>query len=103
MSEPLPPDPAPAPMSTGRAVALYTSLRVLVFLLCWAVFLVLGLEGVLAAAAAVLASSIVSLIVLKPQRAALNQAARARMDRKLTEREQAPQQADSAEQPPYPG
>ena len=85
MSEPLPPQSAP--LSTGRAVALYTSLRVLVFLLCWGVFLVLGLEGLLAAAAAVLASSIVSLFVLKPQRAALNEAARARMERKLAERQ----------------
>lgn len=88
MSEPLPPQPAP--MSTGRAVALYTSLRVLVFLLCWVVFLLLGLEGLLAVAAAVLASSIVSIIVLKPQREALNAAARARMERKLAEREQPP-------------
>ena len=59
--------------------------------------LVLGLEGLLAAAAAVLVSSIVGLFVLKPQRAALNPAARARTERKLAERDQARRQADSAE------
>jgi hypothetical protein len=85
MSDPL--APGPAPMSTGRAVALYTALRLLVFLLCWAVFLVLGLSGLLAAAAAVLASSLVSLVVLRPQRAALNRAALARAERKAAERE----------------
>ena len=85
MSDPLPPASSPAP-STGRAVALYTSMRLLVFLICLAVLLLLGLEGLLAAAAAVLVSSIVSLVVLKPQREALNEAARARLERKAAER-----------------
>jgi hypothetical protein len=91
-----------APMSTGRAVALYTSLRFLLFLLSFAVLLALGLRGLLAAAAAVLVSSIVSLFVLKPQREALNAAARARMERKLAEREQAERGREQPGEPDGP-
>ena len=78
MSEPS----TPAPLSPGRAVLLYTSMRVLLFLIAWAVLLGLGLDGLLAAAAAVLVSSIVALFVLRPQRAALNAAMLARSERR---------------------
>lgn len=76
-----------APLSTGRAVLLYTTLRLLLFLLCWVVLLVLGMDGLLAAAAAVLVSSVIGLVALRPQRAALNEAVLARTERKRADSE----------------
>lgn len=80
----LPPASA-RPPSVGRAAGLYTSLRLLLFLLSWLVLVLLGVEGLLAAAAAVLVSSIVALVVLRPQRAMLAAAMAARAEQRTAE------------------
>jgi CHASE2 domain-containing sensor protein len=75
------PQPAAPPPSPARAVALYTTLRLLVFLLSWLVLVLLGLRGFLAPLAAVLVSSVVSYLVLRPQRDDVARAMAARAER----------------------
>ena len=75
------PSAAPAP-STGRVVALYLSLRLLLFLACWLVLALVGVEGFLAPAAAVLVSSLLALVVLRRQREAVTLAVAARAGRR---------------------
>ena len=71
------PSRTPAP-STGRVVALYLTLRLLLFLVAWLVLALLGVQGVLAPAAAVLLSSLAALVVLRRQREAVTLAVAAR-------------------------
>ena len=77
----------PAP-STGRALAVYTGLRVVLFLVAYVVLLLLGMTGFFALGAAVLASALLSLVLLRPQREALAKASVARADAKRAEREE---------------
>ena len=68
--------------STGRVVALYLTLRLLLFLVTWLVLALLGVEGFLAPAAAVLFSSLLALVVLRRQREAVTLAVAARAGRR---------------------
>jgi hypothetical protein len=74
-------DPAPA-SSPGRVVALYLTLRLLLFLVAWLLLALLGVQGFLAPAAAVLLSSLAALVVLRRQREAVTLAVAARAGRR---------------------
>jgi hypothetical protein len=81
-------DGAPAP-SARRAWLVYTALRLLVFVGTAGVLILLGLNGFPLLLAALLISSVVSLLVLKPQRTAAVDAALARREQRSAERESA--------------
>jgi hypothetical protein len=66
---------------------IYTALRFVVFRGTAGFFAIFGLNGFPLLLAALLVSSIVSLVVLKPQRAALVAAQVARTERRAAERE----------------
>lgn len=82
-----PAEPAATPEpGIGRAVVVYTALRMLLF---FAVFLVARLlidEVLLALGIAVLGSALLSIPLLAPYRQRLNQAARERSERREDER-----------------
>jgi cell division protein FtsL len=65
----------------------YTVLRFVVFLGTAGFFAIFGMNGFPLLLVALLVSSIVSLIVLRPQRAALVEAQTARVERRAAERE----------------
>ena len=65
----------------------YTALRMVVFIGTAGFFAIFGLNGFPLLLIALLVSSIVSLFVLRPQRAALVQAQAARTERRAAERE----------------
>jgi hypothetical protein len=76
-------DPSGTPEpSTGRVVALYLALRLLLFLVAWLLLALLGVKGFLAPAAAVLLSSLAALVVLRRQREAVTLAVAARAGRR---------------------
>ena len=62
------------PPSPGRAFLLYSTLRLLLLLVAFAVLLALGLETLLALGGAVLTSALLSLVLLRRQREAFTQA-----------------------------
>jgi len=66
---------------------LYTALRLLVFIGTAGFFAIFGLNGFPLLLIALLVSSVVSLLVLRPQRQALVAAQAARAERKAAERE----------------
>jgi hypothetical protein len=66
---------------------VYTALRFVVFVGTAGLLLILGLNGLLLLMAALLVSSVVSLLVLRPQRAAVIRAQLARRERRAAERE----------------
>ena len=72
--------------SAGRAFLLYSTLRLLLFLVCLAVLVALGVEQVLALGVAVLGSALLSIVVLRTQRRAFTEASVARTERKQQER-----------------
>lgn len=80
------PDNASAPRP-GRALLVYSLLRLALLLVSYAVLTVLGLEGLLAIGVAVLLSALLSLVLLKRQRDAFTSASMVRAD----ERRQAKQ------------
>ncbi len=55
----------------GKAFAVYSGLRLLAFVGTYGLLLIVGLRGLVAIAAAVLVSSLVSLLVLRTPRAAV--------------------------------
>ncbi|MDT7536997.1 MAG: hypothetical protein QOI82_582 [Actinomycetota bacterium] len=65
----------------------YTALRFVVFIGTAGFFAIFGLNGFPLLLVALLVSSIVSLIVLRPQRAALVEAQAARTERRAAERD----------------
>ncbi len=52
----------------GRALAVYTGLRVAAFAVCFLLLVLVGLRGLLAIAAALLVSSLAGLFLLRRQR-----------------------------------
>lgn len=81
--------PSPRPTrSTGRAFALYTTLRLLLFLAVYLVLQVFLQPALLAVGAAVLISALLAVPLLKPWRHDLTAATSARLERKQAEREQ---------------
>ena len=72
----------------GRALLVYSLLRLLLLLVSYAVLIALGLEGLLAVGVAVLLSALLSLVLLKRQRDAFTSASMARADqRRLTKQD----------------
>ena len=80
------PDQAPAPPSVGRAVAVYTGLRVLLFLIVALLALAVVRDPLLAVGIGVLGSALLAIPLLKPYRADLNAAAAARAERRQASR-----------------
>ena len=76
------------PVSVGRAFLFYSMLRLLLLLVAFVVFLVLGLPEILAIGAAVLASALLSLVLLRRQREAFTDASVARARERRVAREQ---------------
>jgi membrane protein implicated in regulation of membrane protease activity len=74
--------------SWRRIVVVYTALRFVVFLGCAGVLVLLGFNGLPLLAIAVLISSIVSYVVLKPQRLQLTEAQVARREARAAERDE---------------
>jgi hypothetical protein len=72
--------------STGRAFALYTTLRLLLFLSVYVVLQVFVQPPLLALGAAVLVSALVSIPLLRPWRTDLTRATQAGAERKAAER-----------------
>lgn len=72
--------------SVGRALALYTTLRLLLFLAVYLVLQAFVTPRLLAVAAAVLLSALVSIPLLAPWRADLARATQARVEHKQAER-----------------
>jgi hypothetical protein len=84
--------PADAPQqerplrSAGRAFALYTTLRLLLFLAAYLLLQVFVEPALLAVGAAVLLSAVLSIPLLKPWRDDLTRATQARVERRRDER-----------------
>ena len=78
---------APSARPARHVLLLYTGLRFLVFIGTAGFFAIFGLNGFPLLLVALLVSSIVSLLVLRPQRAALVAAQAERMERRAAERE----------------
>ena len=78
---------APQPTSPGRALLLYTSLRLLLLLVAFAVLLALGLETILALGGAVLASALLGVVLLRRQREAFTAASVARAEQRRAARQ----------------
>ena len=73
--------------SLGRAVAVYTALRGVAFGGTYGLMLVLGMSNFGALFVALVVSSLVALVLLRPQREAVAVALAARSERKRVERE----------------
>lgn len=89
MSEPVEDDTAPQPeepVRVGRAFASYSALRLLLFTVVVAVLYVFGLTGLPLLGTAVIASAVLSYVVLRPQREALARAIAGRDADKQAER-----------------
>jgi UPF0716 family protein affecting phage T7 exclusion len=71
-----------------KAWLIYTALRVLVFVGTAGFFAVFGLNGVPLLILALLVSSIISLLVLRPQRAAVVAAMAARSEQRAAKRQE---------------
>lgn len=69
----------------GRQFVAYTALRVVVFAGCYGLLLVLGLRGPFAVLAALLLSSLVSLVLLRRQRDAVTASLAARSQDRAAE------------------
>ena len=80
-------DAVEAGTGARRAWAVYTGLRLVVFIGTAGLLILLGLNGFPLLLAALLISSIVSLLVLSPQRAALVRAQVARREERQAQRE----------------
>lgn len=77
----------PPPLSPGRAFLLYSSLRLLLFLVVLGVLLAVGLETVLALGGAVLGSALLSVVLLRRQREAFTRASIARAEQRRTSKQ----------------
>lgn len=73
--------------SVGRAFAVYSLLRLLLFAIVTSVLFLVGLTGLPLLATAVLASAILSFVVLKPQREDLARAVAGRDGGRQVERD----------------
>ncbi len=77
---------SPPPTSPGRAFLLYSTLRLLLLLVAFAVLLALGLDTILALGGAVLTSALLSLVLLRRQRQAFTQASVARAEQRRADK-----------------
>ncbi len=76
-------------VSVGRALAVYTGLRLMLFAIVFLLVQLFVEDTVLALGAAVLGSAVLSIPMLKSYRAELNAATLARTERRRAGREQA--------------
>ncbi|MCW2615130.1 MAG: hypothetical protein JWN08_2124 [Frankiales bacterium] len=90
---------APRPTSPGRAFLLYSSLRLLLLLVAFAVLLAVGLDTVLALGGAVLASALLSLVLLRRQREAFTAASVARAEQRRAEKQAQRARLDETPEP----
>ena len=79
--------PAGGGPSVSRALAAYTGLRAVLFVLAYAVLLIVGVRGLVAIAAALLLSALASPFLLRRQREAVATALAARQERRRAEQE----------------
>ncbi len=77
----------PSTTGAGRALLVYTGLRLALLLVCLVVLRLLGLSGLLAAGAAVLLSALLSVVLLRGQRDALTAASIARADQRRADKQ----------------
>ena len=96
MTSPTP--PSHPPLSAGRAFLLYSSMRLLLLLVVFAVLLAVGLPTVLALGGAVLGSALLSVVLLRRQREAFTAASVARAERRRAERQARRARLDHPEQ-----
>ena len=82
-----PPPTNPPPLTAGRAFLLYSSLRLLILLVVFAVLLAVGVQTVVALGGAVLGSALLSVVLLRRQREAFTNASAARADRRRADRQ----------------
>ena len=78
---------APKPTSPGRAFLLYSSLRLLLLLVAFAVLLALRLDTILAFGGAVLVSALLSVVLLRRQREAFTSASVVRAEQRRAARQ----------------
>ena len=90
-----PPSRASRSASPGRAFLLYSSLRLLLLLLTFALMLAVGLEGLLAVGAAVLISAVLSVALLRRQRDAFTEASLARAEQRRAAKADQPADAEA--------
>ena len=77
----------PSTSSAGRALLVYTGLRLALLLVCLVVLRLLGLSGLLAAGGAVLLPALLSLVLLRRQRDELTAASIARADQRRADKQ----------------
>lgn len=78
---------SPPPATTpGRAFLLYSSMRLLLLLVCFGVLLALGLDTILALGGAVLMSALLSLVLLRTQRQAFTDASVRRAEQRRADK-----------------
>ena len=88
MSSPQAPAPGPVPAARpGRALLVYSALRLVLLVGAYAVLVAIGLDGLLALGGAVLLSALLSLVLLRRQRDAFTEASLARADQRRAERD----------------
>lgn len=75
------------PVSAGRAFLLYSSMRLLLLLVVFAVLLAVGVPTVVALGGAVLGSALLSVVLLRRQREAFTSASVARAERRRADRQ----------------
>ncbi len=76
----------PGPPRPGRAFAVYSALRLALLLVCVAVLLAIGLDGLVAVGGGVLLSAVLSLVLLRRQRDAFTAASVARAQQRKADR-----------------
>ncbi|MGI8537524.1 MAG: DUF4229 domain-containing protein [Mycobacteriales bacterium] len=95
--------PTPTSPRPGRAFAVYSALRLALLLVSYAVLVAVGVEGLLAVGGAVLASAVLSLVLLRRQREAFTSASIARTDQRRADKAERRARLDDAGPGPAAG
>lgn len=90
----------PSPPRPGRAFAVYSALRLALLLVCMAVLLAIGLDGLVAVGGGVLLSAVLSLVLLRRQRDDFTAASVARTQQRRAERADRRARLDGTESTP---
>lgn len=93
----------PRTPTVGRALAVYSLLRLALLLVSYAVLVAVGLEGLPAVGGAVLASAVLSLVLLRRQREAFTSASVARADQRRADKADRRARLDEAGSGPAAG
>ena len=78
---------SPKAQGPGRALLVYSGLRLVLLVVAYSVLLALGIDGLLAVGGAVLLSALLSLVLLRRQRDAFTEASMARAEERRAERQ----------------